>query len=72
MLPDSLEVVVRVLVEMVRLLLVVKMRQPFHHTEMVEDPLHLSVENLLQDVGWLVRLVSDLVDIYGRLLFAVV
>ena len=46
--------------------------QPFHLNQVVEDALHLSVENLVQDVGWLIRLVSDLVDIDGRLLFDVV
>ena len=70
-LPDSLVAVVRVAVVMV-VMVVVAMRQPFRLNQAVEDSPHLSVENLLQDVGWLIRLVSDLVDIYGRLLFDVV
>ena len=70
-LPDSLVAVVRVAVVMV-VMVVVAMRQPFRLNQVVEDSPHLSVENLLQDVGWLIRLVSDLVDIYGRLLFDVV
>ena len=67
---DSLEVAVIAVVVMV-VMVVVVMMQPFRLNQVVEDPLHLSVENLLQDFGWLIRLVSDLVDIDGRLLFAV-